>query len=382
LKKAFFFRSSSFIPHPSSLCPRLRRGQILIPSLLVIPTLLIFVYLIFETAKLSREKIRQQFAVDSAAFIQMGDYTNLFNRTAYVNGAFPYRIFKEAYACPPNDYLQRTDNNGQKCPFDMLYEAGAFPKYKNDTGGGAAQSLDGEKKWEMEFDDTFRPGINEKPSDTEEFTLITEEQSKKIYIFWDPAISVYKFYASVYSLLGSVEESQMTVFERLTGNFNFFRKSYYLNANTDDCVRNPQACGEEGLSEGFKAHRITRSGRGMVMHYIKKILFHAKVPQPGLPPYYIGKTKPPMEMPGPGLFQLATIDRNALSAVGKGYEVYQGWTAPINYFNIDFNTLVSCGGAGRPCVHATIASQCPQLSEGNNCVWPNPTPKYQTRLYP
>ena len=74
-----------------------RAGQILIPSLLIIPSLLLFVYLLFETTKLSREKIRQQFAVDSAAFIQMSDYTNLLNRTAYVNGAFPSRIFKEMY---------------------------------------------------------------------------------------------------------------------------------------------------------------------------------------------------------------------------------------------------------------------------------------------
>ena len=87
-------------PENSAWRPARRAGQLLIPALFVVPSLLLFVYLLFETTKVSREKIRQQFAVDSAAFIQMGDYTNLFNRTAYVNGAFPYRIFKEAYECP------------------------------------------------------------------------------------------------------------------------------------------------------------------------------------------------------------------------------------------------------------------------------------------
>ncbi|MCX5784362.1 MAG: hypothetical protein NTX59_01605 [Elusimicrobia bacterium] len=367
-----------------------RRGQILIPSLLVIPSLLLFVYLIFETTKISREKIRQQFAVDSAAFIQMGDYTNLLNRSAYVNGAFPYRIFKEAYECPPSDYLQKTDGSGQVCPYDMLYAAGAFPKYINDIEGQPAQALDSMKKWQIEFDDTHRSGINNNPPSVASlFTLITKEQGTKIYIFWDPASGVYRFYAQVYTLLGQVEESQMTVFERLTENFNFFRKSFYLNANTKECTDSPQSCGDEGIASpgGYRANKLTRP-HSMAMYYIDKIDFYAKVPQSGLPPYYIGHTDPPMNMPAPGLFQLAAVTASALKTIGDGYQVYQGWTAPSNYFNVDFNqdpnVLASCRGNGvnRPCVHARIASQCPALSNGNNCVWPNPTPKYQTRLYP
>ena len=47
---------------------RSRRGQIVIPAMLMFPTLFLFVYLIYETAKLSREKIRHQFAIDAAAF--------------------------------------------------------------------------------------------------------------------------------------------------------------------------------------------------------------------------------------------------------------------------------------------------------------------------
>ena len=361
-----------------------RRGQILIPSLLAIPSLLLFVFLLFETTKLSREKIRQQFAVDSAAFIQMGDYTNLLNRTAYVNGAFPYRIFKEAYECPPSDVLEMTDGSGTICPYDMLYEAGAFPKYRNDSKGQPATPLDRIPKWSIEFDETLRPGMNSNPpSFSSTLTLITADQGKDIYIFWDPAIGVYKFYAQVYLLLGSVQESQMTVFERLTENFNFFRKSYYLNANTRECVRNPQACGEDGLSgrNSYKSNKIRRPS-DMKMHFINEIIFYAKVPQSGLPPYFIGKTNPPIQMPSPGLFQLATVSDSALKSLGNGYDVSQGWIPPSNYFGVDFRRLASCRRMGKPCVHARIATQCPALRSGNNCVWPNPTPKYQTRLYP
>lgn len=389
---------STLTPLPSALiCPRLRRGQILIPSLLIIPSLLLFIYLLFETTKISREKIRQQFAVDSAAFIQMGDYTNILNRTAYVNGAFPYRIFKEAYGCmdgcsagTEQHCLKRTDETGTICEYQMLYDSGAIPKYSQDDAAKDATPLDKEPKWEIAFNPAVRPNMNTNPPAPEsDLTLITSDQGVKFYIFWDPAVAIYKFYAEVYTMLGQVEESQMTVFSRLTEDFTFFRKSYYLNANTDACVSNPGTCGDDGVksSGGFLANKFVK-GQQMFMWYIDKITLHAKVPQPGLPPYFLGKTIPPVAMNPPGLFQLATFSAGALSAVGNGYNVYQGWGtepgSPLrrNYFGVDFTGKAACQETGSPCVHALVASQCPQLTSGNNCVWPNPTPKYQTRLYP
>ncbi len=368
-----------------------RKGQILIPSLLIIPSLMLFIYLIFETTKLSREKIRQQFAVDSAAFIQMGDYTNILNRTAYVNGAFPYRIFKEAYECTAGcssgteeNCMKKSDDTGAVCTYKMLYDSGIIPKYKDDVELQEATPLDNKSDWKIAFNETSRNHMNANPPVPEDaLTLITNDQGIKIYIFWDPAIAIYKFYAQVYTMLGSVEQSQITVFERLTEDFNFFRKSYYLNANTDDCRDNPNLCGQDGVASpgGFRENRFTL-GTDMLMHYVQKIIFHAKVPQSGLPPYFLGKTNPPLQMPAPGLFQLATFSDSAMKTVGNGYHVYQGWDAPSNYFNIDFRGKAACRETGRPCVHALVASQCPQLKGGNNCVWPDPTPKYQTRLYP
>ena len=370
--------------------PAARAGQILIPSLLVIPSLLLFVYLLFETTKVSREKIRQQFAVDSAAFIQMGDYTNLLNRTAYVNGAFPYRIFKEAYECPPEDPMSMADGSDTKtCPYDMLYAAGAFPKYKSDMKGQPPASLDDKPKWEIEFDNTARPEFIANPTSSNSkplFDLITWDQGMKIMIEWNTAIGYYKFYAQVYTLLGSVEESQWTVFDRLTENFNFFRKSYYLNANTPDCVSNPQICGNDGLysTGGFFGSKLAKNNN-FFMHYIQKITFYAKKFRGGLIPYDLAHPVEPMDMTSMspnGLFQLATVSDAALDKLGNGLDVYQGWDAPTNYFNVKLNILGKCKETGRPCVHALIATQCPQLKSGNNCVWPNPTPKYQTRLYP
>lgn len=391
-----------FTFHSLLFTRRRRRGQILIPSLLIIPMLLLFIYLIFETAKLSREKIRQQFALDTAAFIQMGDYTNILNRTAYVNGAFPYRIFKEAYECMngcvagvEENCLRLTGEVGAICTYKMLYEAGAIPKYKDDIAGADAVPLDDKPQWDIAFADPPRGEANKNPPSVgDPLVLINSDQGVHIYIFWDPAVGIYKFYAQVYTLLGTVEEAQMTVFERLTQNFNFFRKAYYLNANTAACVKNPGLCGEDGVGgrNGFRVNRILR-GSGMFMHYVKHVVFHAKVPQPGLPPYFLGKTNPPMDMTSSnqnGLFQLATFSAPALARLGNGYHIYQGWDPPGNYFNVQFNRMAwkECEHSRRPCVHSRIASQCPNLRGGwpnsteNNCVWPNPTPKYQTRLYP
>ena len=125
----------------------------------------------------------------------------------------------------------------------------------------------------------------------------------------------------------------------------------------------------------------------MTMWHVKKMVLEYKVPKPGeIPPYHIGRT-PDQDMPGHGLFQLATFKAGTMDNVGKGYNVYQGWNMPTNYFGAAarsqiLNKVACQDTPGRPCVHALVASQCPQMLSGNNCVWPNPTPKYQTRLYP
>jgi len=366
-----------------------RKAQILIPSILVIPSLLIFIYLLFETTKVSREKIRQQFATDSAAFIQMGDYTNFLNRTAYVNGAFPYRIFKELFDCGYGDgaMLKKTDDSGEICEYKMLYEAGDFPKYVDDREGREPDNLDQEPKWKIRFDDKFRPNINRSHGSIQvddTLIFIQPDQASKIFIFWDPAIDLYKRYAQVYSILGTVEESQMSVFERLTERMNFFKKSFYLNAATKECLDNPDRCGEAGLSLARPNFKKWERGSDMKTHFIKRIMFWALLLRPGGYGYDRGKTKKSLEMPDPGLFQVTTVSDSALRDIGQtGYQIYQTWSpGSNNYFGVNVNTLGNCEYSNLPCVHAMVTSQCPDLGNGNNCVWPDPTPKYQTRLYP
>lgn len=371
-----------------------RKAQLLLPSILVIPSLLIFIYLLYETTKISREKIRTQFALDSAAFIQMQDYTNFLNRTAYVDGAFPYRIFKQEWDCKKqDDYLQRTDNNGNACPYTMFWEAGAFPSWTGDVIGNdpVGATFDNADKWEIKFNDEARELVENprqaalnsaQPNFGNELIFITPKQAQMIYIFWDPSLNYYKFYAQVYLTLGTIEESQFAVFQRLTEKMNFFRKSFYLNAATQKCLDNPDLCGEDALS-GSGLRKWNRNS-DVKIHYIKTMKWWAKYYVGGIPPYEIAKTDPPVDFPDPGLFQLATADTSLLKQMGWGYELYHPVEPGKNYFNINFNqkSWQECKDQTAPCVHAKITSQCPDLLNMNNCVWPNPTPKYQTRLYP
>ena len=374
-----------------------RKGQLLLPSILVIPTLLIFIYLLYETTKISREKIRTQFALDSAAFIQMQDYTNFLNRTAYINGAFPYRIFKQEWDCKSQqDYLQRTDDNGQVCPYTMFWEVGAFPSYVNDAVGHDADEykshFDNADKWDIRYNENRTELVEQprqenlnskKPTFSDPLIFITPKQAQRIYIFWNQVVDVYyRFYAQVYLTLGTIEESQFAVFRRLTEKMNFFRKSFYLNAATQKCLDNPDLCGEDALSGS--GLRTWNRNSDVQIHYIKKMTWWAKYLHINeLPPYEIVKTDPPVEFPDPGLFQLATVEPSLLKQIGLGYNLYHPVDPGKNYFNVDFTQLVKCEDKNGPCVHALITSQCPDLDENmNNCVWPYPTPKYQTRLYP
>jgi len=346
-----------------------------LPAVFVIPTLFVFVYLLFETAKLSREKIRHQFAVDSAAFIEMTNITDFLNRTAYVNGSFPHRIFKEAFSCPPADnYIDRTDNGEKECLYDILYEMGSYPK-----NTGEDTNIASKQTWPIRFSNGRGVDLNvAEPNFAPQFDLFQHDKMIRLILSWEAAVGIYKFYAQVYMLLGSVENSQKSVYERLTERFNFFRKSYYLN--TGECADNPDVCGEDGVTLG--GNSFTGNKLSIKMHYIDKIYFAARKFVGGLDPLKVVETNPPIEFPSPGLFQLATVKVSGLTSIGRGIEVYQGWDAPKNYFNVNLNGLYKCDMTGRPCVHARIAGQCPKITADNNCVWPDPTPKYQTRLYP
>ncbi|MBI4385983.1 MAG: hypothetical protein HY551_01245 [Elusimicrobia bacterium] len=394
------------------------RGQIVIPSLFALPSLFLFVFLIFEVAKLSREKIRHQFALDSAAFIEMTNYSDFLNRSAYVNGAFPMRIFKEGFGpgIDPNTgqptsgtMIDRKDSTSPKSLYDILYENGAFPRTEE------PEPLDPLPVWHIEYGGPFASERNKNPPDVLNtcsvyvegggkktfpncLEIISADNAKDYWVSWDDAKQIYELYFKIFSLLGSVEEAQFSVFCRLTGasgcpagtgSHNFFRRSYWLNTGG-------QVTDAAEGAKYFDLHEFRPKP-----YCVPQVVICGNKPSSNaFMPYDLVCTNPPTPMPSTiqgcspeGLFQILAVPQTdlrrmrsvntlggncAMGASDPGYQIvqhYKTWvdgSKPPNFFNVNFDSLME---DGNPCVHATI-------SLGGGRVWPDPTPKFQTKLYP
>lgn len=388
-----------------------QRGQLLIPSLFVLPSLFLFLFLIVETGKLSREKIRHQFAVNAASFIEMSNYSEFLSRSAYVNGAFPQRIFAEGFATTNID--KKTSTKAESL-FDIMFNDGDFPSIGSVAHDGADyvshHPADTDNPWKIEFGgcgagkNTNPPGMRE-PSGSAcagaggagVWYILSEKDALDDWLSWDDANDIYNLYVQIYTLLGQVEDAQYSVWNRLSGtggggsSHSFFRKSYYLNTLDSQANSDPGE-GASGFSHSFSP----------VAYCIREIMFYGNKPTDNpFQPYEIFAPAHPIAMnntvssipttgSGNGLFHIAVVPQSDLDSMNTshdttgypGYRIvqhYLTWTnkgGSPNYFNIDFDNGLSdpiCGS--QPCVHATA-----NLSGGK--VWPDPTPKFQTRLYP
>jgi hypothetical protein len=366
---------------------------------------MLFVYLIFETAKLSRDKIRHQFAIDSAAFVEMTNYSDFLNRSAYVNGAFPMRIFREGFhgtelnntgraAC--NSAVDHYSNGSSINLDDVLYGEGAFPRDDSDPNGSTEQSGKSQP-WKIVFNNqSERAGLNTSDSSaidsaidsksahndsngkscdkTPCLTLISEKTANCWNINFEDSTQIMNMYVQIYQLLGSVESAQYSVLERLAAGHQFLTKSYYLNLGTQEALN-------EATGVRFPPTDFTS---GIHMHCVKGILFYGnQLTGNQLQPYDIFNNYPGTAMTSSisgcnGLFQLVSVDPGVIASTNEGspYPGWQAsiaWTPPSNSFGVDVNQF-------KPTVHAT-ASLWPG-AQGEASVWPNPTPHYQTRLYP
>ena len=265
-------------------CLKNKRAQIVLPAILLIPTILLVIYLLFETAKLSRFKIRSQFALDSAAFIELTSYSNFLNAVAYTNGAFPFRVFRENMM-EKIEKEEGVEGGEEDAPsityYDLFYQAGAFPamaegninsnpkdnagkwelKFKEVSAEGEDNIPNGEgrpKNWNTEnpkVEDGLAYGVNVKRL-VEHYKYVyrpdedntnqaensvnqnnnQEEDDKGIFAPVTLYIAAYKMFENIY-------ESQKKVYERLTEGGEFFRKSFYYNSSSCKLSQ----CGKEGV---------------------------------------------------------------------------------------------------------------------------------------
>ncbi|MFH1724243.1 MAG: hypothetical protein ABII00_06430 [Elusimicrobiota bacterium] len=321
-----------------------RWGQIAMPALWLIPSMLLFVYLVYDLAKLSSEKIRQQFALDAAATLEMEAYTDLFNRLAYLNGIFPQRIFRGGMGSGGGNASQ--------------YPSASRPLSYAD------------KIWPIRFGG--RPGANT-PNPPSNFGILHMNPSGAAAVSLASAERVAFGYVTIYRHIGDVAAAQKVVFENaILKNHSLLRKSLFMNLRKPDdesaCAQSAEDCGDEPVSS-FKKVRIR-------MHYLSGFK-HCKVTISIGGKSYAGVLDSSFAFGGSGLWQLATVPPEDLELVEKGWVVKHHFVPPENYYGIDFLE------ESDPYVRAHVATRGKNdHGEKIASVWPDTTPRYYTRMKP
>ena len=348
------------------------RGQIIIPALFVLPSLILMVILLVETGRLSKAKIRQQFAVDAAATVEMELYTDTLNKLAYLNGVFPDRIFREVYGAAYHHYRG----------------SGLYP--------GAPNKVDEKDSvWPIAYSGIRAHANN--PDPPANFGVLHMHLPGGGLVSLDHANQQAVGYIQVYRWLGNVATSQKLVFEHTARGHGMLRKAMYMNLRTDEqgdvnACADPENCAEDS-ADGFFDLNIR-------MHYLSGFK-HCPVIISVSGQSYVGELAGAFNFTGSGLWQLATVPQSQLERLERGYVVKHHWVAPKNYFGIDFtqggggdvnkkdtgniDELEGSGSGyeisfpgtstGQPYVRSRVTSS-------GGFVWPNTTPTYFTKLHP
>lgn len=353
------------------------RAQVLLPAVLLAPIFILVIYLLFETSKVSMYKIRNQFALDNAVYSQMSSVTVYLNALAYINGNSPYRVMKSYNS----DYLSpkgAAGTKGKYTVFDVFYQAGAFPALGPDHGDKAGFNPNPAPEsddWDYAYyQDKRKNWIKEQPSespDEEGRYVLTSKAIADENFFPSTTIGIptLQQYILVYLLLGQIYQSQTFSFQDTTRNARMFREAYYLNSPScrtqQDCARQSAAIIANYINMQSKPFEIEKVrayfsediGTTMTSAYPVDLDMSVDV-----------KKK---------LFQFAYLDSSSLDKLKKlrnGIKLEQGYQLPLN--NFDINLTVKY----KPKVRTQVGLQCPR--SGNNCVWPNPLPKYSVRMQP
>ncbi len=359
---------------------RSRRAQILLPAVMLAPIFILVIYLLFETSKLSMTKVRQQFALDNAAYSAMSATSGYLNALAQINGPLPYRVMKTmSYTLPP----KATAENPRKdlTVFDIFYSAGAFPaigpSHELGRGGAIANKIPAaaSEDWNMQYYKGQRSSwMKEDPQDKPEeegYYVMTDKTLADNYFFGASGIALQtiKEYATVFVRTGSIYASQTYSYKDTVKNARMFRESYALNTN--DCRKT-----ECGKQSGSTLDRFELDSKpfeiGKARFYVTAD-FQGSTAHSGAYPLDLDMKS----IIKSDLFQFAYLtpsSRSRLRQLAHGVVLKQKFSLPANRFNINVTQRYE------PYVRNTVSVSCPRSN--NNCVWPNPISKYSVRLAP
>lgn len=359
-----------------------RKAQILLPAVLLAPIFILVIYLLFEMAKVSMTKVRQQFALDNAAYTQVSVLSTYLNAVAMINGPLPYRVmlyYKDMKVTP-----KPTAQQAGKQPvsvFELFYHGGGIPALGPDYDTGVNGPPDADSTdWGLRYDPSIQDfprgdWEKEQPREPDSETWVPVMSRSLVDDYYFPAlrygVEVIKNYLTTFATTGNIFESQEYIYKQETKNAVAFRTGYFLNTNDckkSDCARQSAAQLRRFLSinlEPFELNKLRfyASDSGMSGEHggAYNIDFSASEILPN----------------GSHLFQFAYVDANSrsrLRTLGRGIKLKQSFKLPKNYFNINLEQKY------KPYVRNTVVLSCPRSN--NNCVWPNPLPKYNVTLDP
>ena len=374
---------------------RERRAQILLPSVLLAPIFILVIYLLFETAKVSNTKIRHQFALDNAAYSQMTSVSGYLNVIAMINGPFGYRYALEAFPSSTKLRPARDGEGDNVSVFDLFYKGGAFqsigknyeegvnpppPAESNDWGlryyqgeeldDAEGQNYGGDRtEWQMENpppvpDEKHVPVMSQKLTSQVFFPAMAEGDEE-----YGLAIGYVMEYLKLQGYLGTIYDSQDYTYKETTKHEVMFREPYYYNV--PDC-KSGEDCARESAAKirPFLNVNTNRFSLRKLMFYVSESGGGFHVRSYELPVDAVETLKTP-------LFQFAHLTptaRNNLRTLGRGVLLKQSFKLPRNRFGINLEQKY------KPYVRTQVKVSCPR--SGNNCVWPNPLPKYSVTLEP
>lgn len=366
-----------------------RRAQLLLPAVLLLPLFVLVIYLLVEVTKVSISKVRHQFALDNAAYTQMTTVSVFLNAVALLNGPLPYRVLKTYderinVVNPQNDYRGKQNWT----VFDLFFQAGAVPTIAPDYDKEARhnpppkqESIDWgvhyirNSEWSEEDKEAYdRSGWEkENPAEIDKekpVVLMNKEMVDKHYIAAKkvgiPAIMAY---LNTYVQVGDTFNLQKDLYQKLIKNAAMFREGYFLNV--DDCKKNECARQSASRLVQFLSIPTKRQEAEDVMMYVSASDMGGGTG---------GAVKVPLKMSEVGadpLFLFAYVDgtgRSRLRTLKRGVTLKQNFPLKRNHFNIDLVTKY------KPYVRNTVILNCPR--NNNNCIWPNPLPKYNVILRP
>ncbi len=364
-----------------------RRAQLLLPAVLLLPLFVLVIYLLVETTKLSIAKVRHQFALDNAAYTQVTSVSAFLNAVGILNGPLPYRVMLTY-----NDPLKQVQNvvtepykSQNLTVFDLFFRAGAVPTVAPDYAWGKnpnppADSQDwgvhyakydllennpaykryDRKGWEKETPDAIKDKV----------TIMDEEMVKQHYVSArEVALPAIKGYLNTYVQVGDIYNLQEDIYKKLIKNAITFRQGYYLNV--DDCKLSSCARQSAGRLMNYLNIPTTPQKADDLIVYVSAsdmaggtggaVKVDLKMTTMGADPLYL-------------FAYVSPAGRSKLRTLKRGISLKQNFPLPRNHFNVNLESKY------KPYVHNEVIMSCPRAN--NNCVWPNPLPKYNVTLRP